>query len=87
MISDSDKTALEKIIELDGDCMKHERCTSCPFKASCLPSFLTSYPVTKNQRASAALNMLSHISLMDNSEEQHSPLSFKQYMDAHLSKS
>jgi hypothetical protein len=84
MISDENKAILEKIIELDGDCMKHERCQQCPFKSSCLPSFLTNKPITKNQRASAALNTLSQISIMHNERDEHSSLYFKECMDAYI---
>lgn len=71
-LSDNEKIILEQIVQVDGDCLKRERCIRCPFKTSCLPEFITSpkVPPTKNQRFEMALDALTRDILMNDEDEQ-----------------
>lgn len=64
-LNKSDEDVLQKIVELDGDCLSPERCQKCPFRSMCLPEFCNPVPPTKNQRRNLALNILTHNCLID----------------------
>ena len=64
-LSDNDAQILQEIVELDGHCLKRERCLLCPFRSMCLPEFLNPHPPSKSQRFNMALDVLTHNALMD----------------------
>jgi hypothetical protein len=56
---------LDKIIELDGDCLDAKLCKHCPFAPICLPDFLVDRKrPTKSERVQLALDELARNSLM-----------------------
>lgn len=59
------KNVLNKIVELDGNCLSSKLCTECPFKTKCLPEFLDkkSRP-TKRERYEMALDVLARVDIM-----------------------
>lgn len=63
MLSDNDSKILEKIVELDGDCLLSGMCSNCPLKSKCLPRFLRPIPPTREQRASMALSIVTNDAL------------------------
>ena len=71
-LSEDHKLVLEEIVNLEGDCLKKERCERCPFRMSCLPEFLTSpnLPPTKNQRFEMALDTITRDIIMKDEEPQ-----------------
>lgn len=57
---------LDRIVELDGDCLDAKNCSICPFAALCLPEFLKDRKrPTKSDRVQMALDALTRNSLMD----------------------
>lgn len=64
-LNDGDKKILEEIVATNGNCLNASRCSSCPFKALCLPEFLNPKPPTQPQRLEMALEVLSHHYLID----------------------
>ena len=73
-LSKSDASILDKIIELNGKCMDSQRCKLCPFRAMCLPEFINPRPPTQEQRATMALDVLTHHALVDDT-----PLQVEEY--------
>jgi len=66
----STKEALEKIVELEGECLHRYICECCPFKKKCLPTFLHKKTrMTSPERLSLALDILTNIELLDENEE------------------
>ena len=65
-LSDSDKKVMQQIVDLEGKCMKAERCNKCPFRAMCLPEFIYPNPPTQSQRMKMAMDILVHHELIDN---------------------
>lgn len=64
-LPDNDASILQEIVELEGNCLKRERCVQCPFRSMCLPEFLNPHPPAKSQRFNMALDVLTHNALMD----------------------
>jgi hypothetical protein len=64
-LSKNDAAVLQEIVELEGSCLRKERCLQCPFRSMCLPEFLNPFPPTKSQRFNIALDVLTHNALMD----------------------
>jgi hypothetical protein len=64
-LSQSDKSVLEEIVNLDGQCMESSRCKKCPFRSICLPDFLNTNPPTQPQRLKMAQDVLTHQYLLD----------------------
>ena len=60
-----DASALQKIVELEGKCLRADLCLQCPFRSMCLPEFLNPHPPTRSQRLNMALDILTHHALMD----------------------
>ena len=58
---------IQEIISEDGDCLDYKRCGGCPFKGSCLPSFLDR-PPSHEERLSKALNALAHYELLNDED-------------------
>ena len=52
---------LEKIVELEGDCLLASLCDFCPFRLECLPIFVMPHrePLSKGKRCQMALSALS----------------------------
>ena len=65
MLSEKDQQALERIVELQGNCLRDDMCQRCPFRSMCLPEFLNVEPPTKKQRMDIAFNVLAHNVLLD----------------------
>lgn len=65
---------LEKIVELQGDCLKVHLCTSCPFKTRCLPEFLNSAEKrpSKKERFNLALDAITNSALFEDHEPEYS---------------
>lgn len=63
-LNKQDISILEKIVDLEGNCMDSMRCGKCPFRSLCLPDFLNPVPPTTQQRAKMAIDVLTHHSLM-----------------------
>ena len=62
---------LEAIVELEGNCLKHEFCKQCPFKKRCLPTFLRRETrMSSKERLSLVLNFLTNSELLDNYEAE-----------------
>jgi hypothetical protein len=64
-LSKNDTDILEKIVELDGNCIDSKRCKVCPFRAMCLPEFVYPNPPSQEQRRKMAMDVLTHHALMD----------------------
>jgi hypothetical protein len=63
-LSEVDKDILEQIVESRGECLKAARCKKCPFRAMCLPEFLS-----ESQRLKMAMDILTHHYLIDEEVE------------------
>lgn len=61
---------LEKIVELEGDCLKADMCRECPFARNCLPEFLKTRRErpSRPERFNMALDKLTNISLLDDDD-------------------
>lgn len=64
-LSENDALILQEIVNLEGKCLKRERCLACPFRSMCLPEFLNPHPPSQLQRFNMALDVLTHNELMD----------------------
>jgi hypothetical protein len=65
---------LDKIIDLDGDCLDAKICEVCPFASLCLPDFLhTSKRPTKQERVQMALDTLTRNHLMADDDFPENP--------------
>lgn len=64
-LSNNDNFILERIVELEGNCMESQRCKLCPFRGMCLPEFVHQNPPTPEQRTKMALDVLAHHALVD----------------------
>jgi len=51
---------LQEIIDTKGNCLDSKRCPSCPFKATCLPEYLNSKPLSPQRRVNLALTVIAH---------------------------
>lgn len=73
-MKDQDLQVLEKIIELQGDCLKADLCRSCPFRKKCLPEFLkiVSHRPSKKERFNLALDAVTNTALFDDSDISYS---------------
>ena len=50
-LKDSEVKAMERILELDGECMQDlEDCRVCPFYSQCFASYCTERPMTPSER-------------------------------------
>ena len=60
---------LDKIVELDGDCLNAALCQRCPFASRCLPDFLLekSRP-TRSERLQMALDVITRNHLMNDDD-------------------
>jgi hypothetical protein len=65
VLSDEHKTILNEIVAAEGSCMDSARCMQCPFRAKCLPKFLTETPPTPRKRLKDALDSLAHDYFVD----------------------
>ena len=66
-MTSQDAKIMQEIISEGGDCLNYKRCGLCPFKGSCLPSFLEK-PLSHEERLSRALNALAHYQLLDDED-------------------
>ena len=60
---------LEKIIDLQGDCLEAALCEDCPFKSKCLPQFLDykSKP-SKEERFNLAMDTIVNVTLLEDTD-------------------
>jgi len=58
------KKILDKIIELEGNCLIGVMCDHCPFNNSCLPRFFTKDTPTRKERYIKAIDTLARSELM-----------------------
>lgn len=56
---------LQEIIDLEGKCLDSIRCSKCPFRATCLPTFLDDSPISHQKRLRMALDVLSYDAILD----------------------
>lgn len=61
---------LERIVELDGNCLDAKLCSICPFASRCLPDFLKTprERPTKPERLQMALDVLARNSLLNDDD-------------------
>jgi len=66
-------TVLDKIVELQGDCLKVHLCTSCPFKTGCLLEFLNGAEKrpSKRKRLNLALDAIASSVLLEDCEPEY----------------
>jgi len=69
MMNERQNEILEKIVELDGNCLTAEICKECPFASKCLPQFLHGKQKrpSKDERLNLALDTMAHGVLLDDS--------------------
>ena len=67
MMNERQNQILEKIVELDGDCLSAKICKQCPFASRCLPQFLhgKQKSPSKDERLNLALDTLAYGVLLD----------------------
>lgn len=61
---------LEKIVELEGDCLDSKYCSVCPFASKCLPEFLKTprQRPSKPERFQMALDVLARNALLNDDD-------------------
>ena len=66
-------TVLDKIVELQGDCLKVHLCAFCPFKTRCLLEFLNGAEKrpSKGQRLNLALDAIASSVLLEDCEPEY----------------
>jgi len=66
-MDDKEIQILEKIIDLEGDCLSAGLCIQCPFKHDCLPEFLKTkkYRPSPPERLNLALDKIANTILLD----------------------
>lgn len=61
----NETSILEKIVELDGDCLRADICRVCPFRSDCLPNFLmVSTRYSKMERVDKAMVVMMRTEIM-----------------------
>lgn len=63
-------SVLDKIVELQGDCLDAKLCRACPFASTCLPDFIrdVSSRPSKEQRLQMALDLITRKVLFDDDD-------------------
>lgn len=59
---------LDKIIELEGNCLLSGMCQHCPFRSKCLPEFLNIKTPSEEKRMNLALSVVTNIALSESTD-------------------
>ena len=68
-MKNKDLKILQDIVDLEGDCLDHNRCDKCPLRKKCLPVFLHKRRPSKNKRMRVALDTIANVMLMGDDHE------------------
>ena len=64
-MEEKQKRVLNKIVEIEGNCLTSILCNDCPFRKKCLPEFLARKTrPTRRERYEMASDLLARVELM-----------------------